>query len=271
MIDHELYYFDSAGFYHKKNAVSKNLIDQANYLYDENYSSYLKTQHIKVKGFESNKIFLDLLTHDFVDKICNVCYGPAFRLDHLHIAEQNNQTTDFLNLHGEFFGQLQSHYYISYPQRHIKDACYTRTGQLSVGIVLKPQNRETGGYCYIPGSHKSSYHVTGAELRSSILKDVKTANQYVIVPDLDAGDIIAFPENLIHGNTVMTTSSLRRILYGMYFPYSITFKYNNTQIDDLEKVADEEQKRFLTRNIKEMNEETYKYRPLVRHPFDGWC
>lgn len=269
MISPELYLFDSVGLYHKANAVASDLVAEAVRVYQSNYEAFTRPYPTKVKGFETHKIFLDLLTQPAVHEICRVCYGPAYRLDHLHLAEQNQQTTKKPDLHGEFFGRFQSHYYLSSPQRHIRKPCYTRVGQLSVGVVLQGQDKATGGFCYIPGSHKSAYHLTGAELMNSVFSNPQVRKNTVTVPDLAPGDVIAFPENLIHGHTVMTTKTHRLFLYGMYFPYSISYKYNNPQIDALLSIADENQKIFLTRNIEEMNYESYKFRPEVR-PNHEW-
>lgn len=268
MISPELYLFDSFGLYHKSKAIEAELIEKAVRVCRDNQAAFTRPYPTKIKGFETHKIFLDLLTHPAIHEICKVCYGPAYRLDHLHLAEQNKHTTKKPDLHGECFGRLQSHYYFSAPQRHIKEPCYTRVGQLSVGVVLQGQRQATGGFCYVPGSHKSAYHLTGAELMNSLLSDPQKHKQVVVVPDLDPGDVVAFPENLIHGHTVMTTPTCRLFLYGMYFPYSISYKHNSPQVDALLEIADDAQKVYLTRNIAEMNYESYKFRPEVRPACD---
>jgi len=252
MIDLETYLFDSLGFYHRKNAICPSSINTA----VEKIEELEKTNDClslrnniphKIQGWESEKIFLDLILHDSVLNICKIVFGEDFRLDHAFIVHQSKTIGDLTrnSLHGETHGVYNSHFYHTLPQTHIKSPCKTNVGQLSVGIVLKPQNEKTGGVCYIPGSHKSSYILHGAEVTQAFLKNDKIFRETVRVPELNPGDVIAFPENLIHGTTTMLTDSKRQILYAMFFPISQIFDHNKNQINKLIQIADNKQKKYL--------------------------
>lgn len=221
MVSPELYFFDCFGLYHKRGVFSKDQIDAANEAFES--SSHKTNQGMKYYNvFDRNKIFIDMVNNPEIKQICNVCFDKEYRLDHAFIVQQKGFDQVGNGLHGKCFGKNMSHYYISSPQTHLETTCFTKTGQLSVGIVLKGQNYQTGGFCYIPGSHKTSYCVSGQNIHQVYLADNKLFRQRVTVPELEPGDLIAMPECLVHGQTFMG-SGLRRIVYCMFFPLGNKF------------------------------------------------
>lgn len=223
MISRELYFFDCWGLYHKRDVFDAAIIAQANYLFDK-VQSGLPAAGIKVNNvFESDPYFLNLLFHPEIQKICKLCFGDEYRLDHAFAVHQTPRSGVGTGLHGKPFGKNMAHYYMTQGCERLDTPCWTRTGQLSVGIVLQGQTKETGGFCYIPGSHKSSYFASGQHVHEKFLLDHRHFADYVVIPELHPGDVVAMPECLLHGQTVMR-SGTRRMMYNMFFPLSIRFK-----------------------------------------------
>lgn len=237
MISSELYFFDCYGLYHKKNVFSKTQIKEANDFFD---NSTIKTQK-SVKYFnvfEHNLVYLDMITHEEIFNLCNMCFGEDYRLDHAFLLQQDN-SSDISHdnfLHGKNFGKNMSHYYLSSGQEHIESACWTRVGQLSVGVVLKGQSESTGGFCYIPGSHKSSYHISGQNVKELFLHNDGLFKQ-IIIPRLSPGDLVIFPECLVHGQSKMPTTHVRRMVYGMYFQIGIKFQDFSKEYETLRNIT----------------------------------
>lgn len=245
MVDKDLYFFDCFGLYHKKNVFLDSEIKKANKFFDDSKEKTNKGMKF-YNVFDQNEVFIDFINHEEVIKICKVCFGDEFRLDHAFIINQNPSFKIKKGLHGKCFGKNMSHYYISSPQMHLESPCFTRTGQLSVGIVLKPQNKTTGGFCYIPGSHKTSYCVSGQNVHTIFLSKDNDFNENVIVPELNPGDLIAMPECLVHGQTEMNSGE-RRIVYNMFFPLGNKFMDFSKEYQNINKIiSNKEKMKYLT-------------------------
>lgn len=232
-IPEEYYWFDCFGVYHKKNVFPIEKINEAFQTFDTHKKSReystgkFCNETIKHFGiWESHPIFLELATNPVVLNLCAFVFGGnGFRLDHALIIQDNPNSNIKGYLHGRSYGKQLSHYYLAQGQEHAEWPCWTRVGQLTVGIVLKGQDPEEGGFCYVPGSHKTSYFLPGQEIQHEILKLDDIAPNYpnVVVPKLNPGDLVAFPESLIHGQTSVSKNSQRCVSYNMFFPLSIRF------------------------------------------------
>ena len=67
-----------------------------------------------------------------------------------------------------------------------------------------------GGFCCIPGSHKSNYR-----LPQQISENFEES-PYVINPDMPAGSVILFSESLTHGTATWNAMHERRTLLYKY-------------------------------------------------------
>lgn len=235
MISKESYFFDCLGLYHKRNVFTPEQVAAANQVVDEFQatSKYVRGSRVNeiIKYFgiwESHPIFLELANHPAILELCSSSFGgpDSFRLDHALIIESTPKDKLQGLLHGLSFGKNTTHYYLTQGQPHLDSVCWTRIGQLSVAIVLQPQSAKTGGFCFIPGSHKTSYFVSGQELHKHIFKkqSLDINEEHLVIPDLNPGDLIAFPESLIHGQTgIEGAKENRRLIFNMFYPMGIRF------------------------------------------------
>ena len=141
-------------------------------------------------------------------------------------------------LHGGFGSRPGSFYF----SQHGK----ITTGQLTVAIILKDQPQGEGGLSFIPGSHKQSTYISGKDLFQNLLNE-NPFSQCVVCPKLVAGDLVIFPETLVHGGldwygNAEGEKDLRRNIYYSYFPswmcwrpYDEIKKYLSLAQTDLQK------------------------------------
>jgi ectoine hydroxylase-related dioxygenase (phytanoyl-CoA dioxygenase family) len=234
VVSRDLYFFDCFGIIVKRNVFSKERIDLANSIVDNAKEKRRDGGYKILDIFESHEVFIDFFVSKEITDIAAKCLGGNFRLDHGFIVEQTAKTDPHNHLHGKSFGKDAIHYYLTQGVEGISSPCWTRTGQLSVGVILKGQQPSTGGLGYIKGSHKSSYFVRGQEILESYLKDDSEFFDKVTIPKLNAGDVIIFPENLCHGQSRMKDQApLRRTAYGMLFPSYAKFAKWDESIERL--------------------------------------
>jgi hypothetical protein len=132
--------------------------------------------------------------------------GPKFRLDHDFCIFMTKGGRDH-PLHGGETSGNPDHWY------RYRDGVM-RNGLTVVAFLLSDVNVRDGGFCCIPGSHKSNF-VT------SVPDDVRHYQRlphYVVQPSAAAGDVIIFTEALIHGTVPWRADHERRALLYKYGP-----------------------------------------------------
>lgn len=132
--------------------------------------------------------------------------GPRFRLDHDFCIFMAKGGTG-QELHGGESDENPDHWY------RYRDGVM-RNGLTVVTFCLSEAKGGDGGFCCIPGSHKSHF-------AASLAPDVRSYRRrppYVIQPPLEAGDAVIFTEALIHGTAPWTASHERRALLYKYSP-----------------------------------------------------
>ena len=106
------------------------------------------------------------------------------------------------------------------PQIEIGDHWYRhhdgiiRNGLTVVSYLLTDARPEDGGFCCIPGSHKSNF-VTSLP---DVVRKYERIPHYVYQPPAKAGDVIIFTEALMHGTLPWAANHERRVLLYKYCP-----------------------------------------------------
>jgi hypothetical protein len=132
--------------------------------------------------------------------------GPKFRLDHDFCIFMTKGGQDQM-LHGGETSGNPDHWY------RYRDGVM-RSGLTVVTFYLSHANAGDGGFCCIPGSHKSNFV-------SSLPEDVRQYRRlphYVVQPRVAAGDVIIFTEALIHGTLPWSAPHERRAVLYKYSP-----------------------------------------------------
>jgi len=154
------------------------------------------------------KPFCDLLDHPAIMPLLRLRLGDAFRLDRLY---------GMLMRPGMTYVGLHADYGASAPQSNVKPGEYygfrsnqIYEGFIVVGWALSDAGSEHGGFCCIPGSHKSNYRLPQP------ISDNFESSPHVILPAMPAGSVILFSEALTHGTAPWRAEHERRILLYKY-------------------------------------------------------
>lgn len=154
------------------------------------------------------KPFCDLLDHPSIMPILRMRLGDAFRLDRLYGMNMTKGMT---------YGRLHADYGASAPQSGSRPGEYYafRANQIYEGFVvvawaLSDSGPNQGGFCCIPGSHKSNFKLPQR------ISDEHDASPAVIIPEMPAGSVILFSESLTHGTAAWHADHTRRSLLYKY-------------------------------------------------------
>jgi hypothetical protein len=150
--------------------------------------------------------FLNLMDHPSVLPYLTALIGPKLRADHDYCIFMQPGAGG-QDLHGGPMLYESDHWY------HYHDGIM-RNGLTVATWVLNDAKDGDGGFVCIPGSHKTNF-------LGSVPKDVLTQERrpdYVIQPELKAGDVLIFTEALIHGTAPWRGSEERRALLYKYSP-----------------------------------------------------
>ena len=159
--------------------------------------------------------FCDLLDHAAIMPVLRLRLGDAFRLDRLYGMRMTR---------GMSYGLLHADYGATAPQSGVGPGEYYafRSNQIHEGFIvvawaLSDAGGEHGGFCCIPGSHKSHYR-----LPTQISDNFQTS-PHVAIPNMPAGSVILFSEALTHGTARWNAAHERRTLLYKYCISSLSW------------------------------------------------
>ncbi len=219
--EEELYYFDLRGYLIVRGALSAEEVAECNAALDHFWDRIEPRQESLARGAaaltgESGRLELDgmlgwpephrtpfrrLLVHPVVVSRLNGLCGRGFRLDHGPLLIGSTKGTEGHRLHGAGTPFSPANWY---HQQNGRIHCRGVT----VTWQLADCNEGDGGFCIVPGSHKSSEQ-TPPELRT-----VDDTMGLVVQPAMRAGDVLFFAETATHGTLSWRAEHERRsVLY----------------------------------------------------------
>ena len=152
--------------------------------------------------------FCDLLDHPRIMPILRFRLGDCFRLDRIYGMYMNQ---------GMGRGRLHADYGASAKTSRARPGEYTpfRDDQIYNGFVvvtwcLSDSGPGMGGFCCIPGSHKSNFRLPRQ------IDEAPEETPCVIIPEAPAGSAILFTEALTHGTAAWEAEHERRSLLYKY-------------------------------------------------------
>jgi hypothetical protein len=212
------YIFDSVGFLVKQKVFSEAFCGRLLNLIKQDAGAI---EAAKISILDIHRLFLSAAVHPFIVSACSKLIGPQFRLDHAFALRQPAEDMK-PNLHGGPYSSQGAAFYWG----PVSARGQIRCGRLTVGIALSPQAPGTGGFAYIPGSHRSSFELAGREVLDRILGG--NLQQYpVVVPELTPGDVYLFPDCLVHGASAWAQAARRTALYYAFTPGYMTWRGSN--------------------------------------------
>ena len=216
MNDHEMqeYLFDLQGYLVIEDALSPEEVAALNQLMDEqNLPTPGKVQRFgsapEGPGFlDWGKPFCDLLDHPKIMSILRFRLGDSFRLDRLYGMYMRE---------GMKRGRLHADYGATAPNSGAQAGEYFpfRNNQIYNGFIVVTWNLSDagpgkGGFCCIPGSHKSNFKLPQQ------IDEAPEEAPCVIIPEAPAGSVVLFSEALTHGTAAWVGKHERRALLYKY-------------------------------------------------------
>lgn len=150
----------------------------------------------------------DLLDHPSIMPVLRFRLGDCFRLDRRYGMYMRD---------GMGPGGLHSDYGASAPTSGVRPGEYYQPrgneivdGFIVVAWSLTDAGPGSGGFCCVPGSHKSHFRLPQA------IKDAPEKASCLVTPNAPAGSVILFTESLTHGTAAWTAGHERRSLLYKY-------------------------------------------------------
>ena len=223
MTENEKYIFDLLGFIVVPNALTTEQITDMNALMDKQIEKECK-QDMKKYRFVAllhwGKPYRGLIDNPVIAPLLVELLGDNFRLDHDY-AEIFRPGTGPLGrkLHGARFPFDPTQYFNFKGGR-------MRNGLTVVAYNLKDINPGDGGFCCVPGSHKSNYPFPDEWL------DPDNAHPIIKKITGAAGTAIIFTEALTHGTLAWYGKDDRRTIFYKYSPRSISWSADYYNAND---------------------------------------
>ena len=177
--------------------------------------------------------FCNLLDHETVMPILRQQLGDCFRLDRIYgICMEEGMRR----------GALHADYGASSPFSGVEEGEYYafKSNQIYNGFMVVTWNLtdsgpDMGGFCCIPGSHKSNYKVPSA------IFDSPETSPAVVMPQAPAGSVTLFTESLTHGTAAWRSKAGRRSLLYKYCVSHMAWKSSRVQIPDSVKLTERQE------------------------------
>lgn len=144
-------------------------------------------------------IFRDFMCNNKLVPYLHMILGKGYRLDHEPFVIRQIVGSEGFNLHGGPCRELQ----YSVVNNEIT------TSLLGVSYFINSQSKEDGGFCVVPGSHKSNFSMP-EEFKTG--EDVDFFKNYVVPVEVNAGDVVLFSEATVHGSFAWTNKNEERLL-----------------------------------------------------------
>jgi hypothetical protein len=152
-------------------------------------------------GAES-KVFKSILAHPRLVPLFHGILGKGYRMDHLPFVLCQDHGAEGFQLHGGTIDCETGEY-----NPNLAYSCFQgtiRSVLLGCNVMLADHNPGDGGFCVVPGSHKSNFKMPDG------MRDGEMYSEYIIQPATKAGDVVLFSEGTVHGALAWTPENRQR-------------------------------------------------------------
>jgi ectoine hydroxylase-related dioxygenase (phytanoyl-CoA dioxygenase family) len=233
MTDEERYLFDLRGYLVVSNVLGPAEVTALNALIDAQGLSEpdVSVESQRFGGFLTwDQCFRDLIDHPRILPYLKEMLGSALRLDHAYGIKMRAGSPG-LNLHGGGAPYDPAQYY---QYRNERIYC----GLTVVTWALTDAREGHGGFCCIPGSHKSNLPCP------TQIRNYSVDPGCVVPVPVCAGDVLIFTEALTHGTLAWSAPHHRRALLYKYSPGHQTWGRGNVG-EEVRDLATEQQRLLL--------------------------
>ena len=180
-------------------------------------------------GEIDSKVFKSVLAHPRLVPLFHGFLGKGYRLDHIPFVLMNNKGGEGFQLHGGTVDCTSGEY-----NHNLAYNCHNgniRSTLLGCNVMLVDHNPGDGGFCVVPGSHKSNFKMPPG------MVDGLAHNEYIIQPSTKAGDVVLFSEGTVHGAMGWTSNTQRRCALYRFAPATMAYGRSYFQDDETESTS----------------------------------
>ncbi|KAL3920593.1 MAG: hypothetical protein SGILL_003186 [Bacillariaceae sp.] len=166
-------------------------------------------------GAMESKVFQSILAHPRLVPLFHGILGKGYRMDHLPLVLAQNKGSEGFQLHGGTIdcGSGEYNPHLAYHCHHGS----IRSSLLGCNVILADHNAGDGGFCIVPGSHKSNFRMPMG------MVDGEKYDEFIIQPPTKAGDVILFSEGTVHGAKSWTSDRQRRTALYRFAPATAAY------------------------------------------------
>ena len=162
-------------------------------------------------------VFRAMLCHEALVPYYHMMLGAGYRLDHLPFLIRMIRGSEGHAFHG---GAVQPSGEPSWPLAYSHNQGQIRCSLLAVALQLSDTNAGDGGFCILPGSHKSNFAPPPEVLA------YEEATEAVVQPVLKKGDVVFFTEAATHGTLPWRSDTERRTVLYRFAPSGSAYGRN---------------------------------------------
>lgn len=235
MTEAERYLFDLNGYIIIRNVLTPEEIKEAHSAIDKHQTAMIERSEDKpslrnaVKGTKfygsgngrkdlggvlewgpDSKIFKSILAHPRLVPIFHGLLGKGYRMDHLPFIIAQDKGAEGFQLHG---GTVDCNTGSYNPE--LAYTCHNgnlRSSLLGCNVMLTDHDPGSGGFCVVPGSHKSNFKMPPG------MVDGEAHSEFIQQPATKAGDVVLFSEGTVHGAMAWTAETQRRVCLYRFSP-----------------------------------------------------
>lgn len=150
----------------------------------------------------ARRVFRSILAHSKLVPYFHTLLGKGYRMDHLPFVLAQDFGGEGFSLHGGTIDCSSGRYnpHLAYTYHHGTMQCHL----LGCNVMLTDHNEGDGGFCVVPGSHKSNLKMPDG------MVDGETYREFVRQPVTKAGDVVLFSEGTVHGALPWTVEGRQR-------------------------------------------------------------
>jgi ectoine hydroxylase-related dioxygenase (phytanoyl-CoA dioxygenase family) len=166
-------------------------------------------------GDVESRIFRSILAHPNLVPLFHGILGKGYRMDHSPFVLAQEKGAEGFALHGGTIDCGSGQY-----NPHLAYSCFQQTihcSLLGVNVMLTDHNAGDGGFCVVPGSHKSNFQMPKRML------DGELYEEFIRQPVTKAGDVVLFSEGTVHGAKAWTADHERRACLYRFAPATMAY------------------------------------------------
>ena len=159
---------------------------------------------------EESKPFKSILAHPRLVPLFHAILGKGYRMDHLPFVIASEKGAEGFQLHGGTIDCTSGEYnpHLAYTCNHNM----IRSSLMGCNLMLADHNAGDGGFCVVPGSHKSNFKMPKG------MVDGEAHQEFIRQPTTKAGDVVLFSEGTVHGAMAWTSDRQRRVCLYRFSP-----------------------------------------------------